>query len=201
MARVYSRISPKTKERFRERIRDVIKGLSRSVIIYKQPLKSECPNCFYDKMTGTSTGKCKWTPVEALQKQQEWETSTGFDTIRYKYFVKGRCPVCKGQGYIETVRKAYADCLVIWNPAERYGNEITYTPAGTEGSTIVMLKTHPKYFDLFKNAEKIFVDGIECKISKPPILRGLGNQSVLIITAFTTEKPRLDSDEIIKDYS
>jgi hypothetical protein len=200
MVRVRGRIKPKTKERFQKRIRDVVKGLSRPVLVYKQPLKSECPNCFYDKLTDSSTGKCKWTPVEALEKQVEWEVS-GFSSIKYKYFLKGRCPVCKGLGYIETIRRTYADCLVIWNPSEgAQTNDIVYTPAGAEGSTIVMLKTHPKYFDLFKNADKLFVDGIECKISRPPILRGLGNQSVLIITAFTTEKPKVDSDEIIKDY-
>ena len=78
---------------------------------------------------------------------------------------------------------------------------MVYTPAGTEGSTIVQLKTHPKYFDIFKNCDYIVVDNVECKISRPPILRGLGNQSVLIITAFTTEKPKVDTDELIKDYT
>ena len=200
MSRVRSRIKPKAKERFQKRIRDVIKGLSRPVEIYKQPRKGECPNCFYDKMTASSTGKCKWTPVQALAKQQEWENS-GYVTTRYKYFLKGRCPVCKGSGYLETVRKTWADCLVVWNPSARgYGNALVYTPAGTEGSTIVLLKTHPKNYDLFKDADKLFIDGIECKVSRPPLLRGLGNEAILIITAFTTEKPKVDSDEIIKDY-
>ena len=63
------------------------------------------------------------------------------------------------------------------------------------------LKTDPKNYDLFKNSRKIEIDGVECKISKPPILRGLGVQAVLIITAFTTEKPKIDSNEIIKDYT
>jgi hypothetical protein len=45
------------------------------------------------------------------------------------------------------------------------------------------------------------VDGIECKMSRPPILRGLGTQAVLIITAFTTDKPKIDSGEIIKEYT
>ena len=201
MVRVRSRIRPKTKARFRDRIRGVIKGLSRKVLVYQQPSKSECPNCFWDKLTATSTGKCKWTPAEALQKQQEWESS-GFSTVRYKYFLKGRCPVCKGRGYVETLRKSWTDCLVTWDPSARgFGNQMTYTPAGAEGSTIVQLKTDPKYIDLFKNADKVLVDGVECKISRPPLLRGLGNQSVLIITAFTTEKPKIDTDEIIKDYT
>ena len=187
-----NRIGPKTRSRFRERIRDVIKGLSRKVLIYRQPLKRECPNCYFDKMTNRSSGKCKWTPAEAASK----------DSANYKYFKFGRCPICKGQGYLETQRKTYADCGVTWNPYERgFANEMMYTPAGTEGSTLVRLKTHPKYYDTFKNCVKIIVDGVECKLSRPPIMRGLGTQALLIIHAFTTEKPAVDSGEIVKDYT
>ena len=196
-----NRISKRVKEKHQKAIRNVIKGLSRKVEVYKQSQGSECPNCNYDKFTDSSTGKCKWTPVQAIIKQQEWEDA-GNTTIRYKYFLKGRCPICNGRGYLETVRKTWIDALVTWDPSARgYGNSMTYGPAGAEGSTIVALKTHPKYFDLFKNSTKIVVDGIECKLSKPPLLRGLGIQSVLILTAFTTEKPSIDSGEIIKDYT
>ena len=195
-----TRISKNVKGKYRKAIRSVIKGLGRPVEVYKQPKKTECPNCYYDKFTESSTGRCKWTPVEAIQKQTEYESSGGSD-LRYKYFKFGRCPVCRGQGYLTVVRKTWADCVVIWDPSNRgYQNSLTYTPAGTEGSTIVQLKTDPKYYDLFKNSSKIIVDGVECKLSKPPVLRGLGTQAVLVITAFTTEKPKIDSDEIIKDY-
>jgi len=197
---VRGRISPKTKERFRKSIRDVVKGLSRKVQVYKQPIKQDCPNCYYDKMTGKSTGKCKWTLEQAEEKQIEHEILFP-GQIRYKWFRIGRCPVCKGDGYIETRRRAWADCLVIWNPENRYSNEITYTPAGTEGSTIVQLKTDPKNYDLFKNCARIIVDGVECKLSKAPMLRGLGNQAVLVVSAFTTDKPKIDSGETIKEYS
>jgi hypothetical protein len=196
-----NRIRPKTKRKFRKAIRDVIKGLSRKVLVYKQPIKNECTNCFYDKMTASSTGKCKWTSVEALDKQKAWIAAGNVGT-RYKYFLRGRCPVCVSKGYTETLRKTWADCLVTWDPSARgSSNQMIYTPAGTEGSTIVQLKTHPKYFDLFKNCDYIVVDNVPCKISRPPILRGLGNQSVLIITAFTTEKPKVDTEELIKEYT
>lgn len=180
-------------------MRNVIDGLSRKVLVYKQPLKSECPNCYYDKFTDNSTGKCRWTAVDAMDKQAAWELQ-GNKTLRYKYFLKGRCPVCKGQGYIEVARKTWIDALVIWDPSTTR-NDMTYTPAGTEGSTLVQLKTDPRYFDIIKNCSKIVVDGVDCKISKPPILRGLGTQAILIVTAFTTEKPKVDSDEFVKDYS
>lgn len=194
------RIKSKTKDKFKRRVQDVIKGLSRKVKVHKQPIKSECSNCYYDKMTDSSTGKCKWTPAEAITKQAEWIAS-GHITTAYKYFLRGRCPVCRGKGYIETQRRTWVECLVTWDPAARgFGNTMTYTPAGSEGSTIVQLKADPKFFDLFKNCTKIVVDGVDCKLSRPPLLRGLGTQSLLIITAFTTDKPKVDSGEIIKDY-
>jgi len=194
-----TRISKRVKEKHKKAIRNVIKGLSRKVEVYKQPRKLECPNCYFDKFTESSTGKCKWTPVEAIIKQGEYEAGGGDDT-RYRYFKFGRCPVCRGQGYLTIQRKVWADCIVTWDP-QAGRNSVTYTPAGTEGSTIVQLKTDTKNYDLFKNSSRIVVDGVECKLSKPPILRGLGTQAVLIITAFTTEKPSIDSGEIIKDYS
>jgi len=194
-----NRIRPKTKDRYKQTMRNVVKGLSRKVMIYKQPIKSECPNCYFDKFTNRSSGKCKWTPAEAETKQNALGTDAA---LRYAYFRFGRCPVCRGLGYLETQRRTWADCLVTWNPPERRGgNEMIYTPAGTEGSTVVRLKTDPKYYNDFKNCTKIVVDGIECKISRPPVLRGLGNQTLLIVVAFTTDKPQIDSGEIIKDYS
>jgi len=195
---VRGRISPKTRDRFRKSIRDVVKGLSRKVLIYKQPIKQECPNCYYDKMTGKSTGKCKHTVEEAEQLQAAYGPLHS-GQVRYKWFRVGRCPVCRGEGYLEIKRRTYADCLVIWSPG-RYDNNNVYTPAGTEGSTAVQLKTTPKLYDTFKNCETLVIDGVECKLSKPPILRGLGSQAILIIDAFTTDKPKLDSGEIIKEY-
>lgn len=196
------RISPKTRDRFRKSIRDIVKGLSRKVLVYKQPIKQECPNCYYDKLTDRSTGKCKWTLEEANTKQAEFVAANpGTTLVRYKWFRVGRCPVCKGIGYLEIKRKSWVDGLVTWNPESRFGNnDIVYTPAGTEGSTIVQIKADPKYYELFKNCTAIIIDGVECKLSKPPVLRGLGSQAILVIMAFTTEKPKIDSGEIIKDY-
>ncbi len=193
------RISNKTKERFKQSIRDVIKGLSRKVQVYKQPIKFECPNCYFDKLTNKSTGKCKWTVEEAEIKQIEYAISHP-GSIGYKWFRTGRCPICKGNGYLETKRKVWIECLVTWDTGKTNGNENVYTPAGIEGSTVVQLKTNPKYFELFKNCTSIVVDGLSCKIETPPIIRGLGDQAVLVISAFTTEKSKINSGEIIKEY-
>jgi len=195
------RIKKKTKDKYRRRIRDaVLCGLGRQVLVYRQPIKSECPNCYYDKLTEKSTNTCMWTLAETIQKQQEYEAAGGVG-LRYKYFVKGRCPVCKGNGYLTTVRKVWVKCKITWDPSSRgYGNTTSYTAAGTEGATTVQLKVHPKYFNLFKNCERLIVDDAECRISRTPITRGLGNEALMIVTAFTTDKPTIDKDEIIKNY-
>lgn len=196
------RLKNKTQMKYQKRIRDfVIDGLGRSVEVFKQPIKSECPNCYYDKLTDKSTGECSWTYSETVQKQADY-TAAGGIGLRYKYFIKGRCPICSGKGYLEVHRRTHVQAKITWDPGVTgRGNTTTYTAAGTEGSTLIELKTHPKYQDIFKNCLMVKVDGIECKISKPPIIRGLGNQALLIVTLFTTEKPKLDSGEIIKDYS
>ena len=181
----------KTKNRFKNSIREVIKGFSRKVVVYKQPIQNICLNCYFDKLTGRSSGKCCWTMEEVAAKN---------DSTKYKWFKNGRCPICSGKGYIEIKRKVCISCLVTWEPDTRSGNTITYTAAGVEGATLVQLKTDPKYYDLFKNCSSIVVDSVACKLSKPPILRGLGNQSVLVVIAFTTDKLKTDSDEIIKGY-
>lgn len=181
----------KTKNRFKNSIREVVKGLSRKVLVYKTPIKHECPNCYFDKLTNRSTGKCRWT-VEEVEENN--------DSTKYKWFIKGRCPICNGNGYLEVKRKVWVSCLITWEPNMRFDSAITYTPAGVEGAALIQLKTDPKYYDLFKNCASIIIDNLECKLSKPPTLRGLGNQSVLLVIAFTTEKLKMDSSEILKAY-
>ena len=186
-----AKISSKTKNRFKNSIRSFVKGLSRKVLVYKNPIKNECPNCYFDKLTDRSSGKCKWTIEEVEGKN---------DSTKYRWFRKGRCPICNGKGYLEVKRKSWISCLVTWEPNMRFDNALTYTPAGIEGATLVQLKTDPKYYDLFASCVGIVIDGVECKLSKPPVLRGLGNKSILVIVAFTTEKLKTDNDEIRKGY-
>lgn len=195
---VRGRISRKTKSRFRRRIQDVVKGLSRRIQVYKQPIKSECPNCFFDKLTNSSTGKCKWTALEARNEQAAYEAA-GSSGLMYKFFKVGRCPVCKGKGFLETPRKVWLSALVTWNPNNR-NNTTVDTPAGSEGATLIELKTDPKYHKLFRNCEKIAIGDMTCRLAKPPVLRGLGNEALLIVTVFTADGTDIDKDEILKRY-
>ena len=194
-----NRISTKTKSRYKNSMRNVVKGLSRRICVHKEPVKNACPNCYYDKLTSKSTGKCKWTVAEAAQLQADYAI-TNPGVTRYKYFSVGRCPICRGKGQLEIPRRRFVDCLIIWNPKGGGENEDVFTAAGLEGRTIIELKTHPKHYNLFLTCVKIVVDGVECNLYKPPIVRGLGNQSILIVTAVTSNKPKKNSGEAVRDF-
>lgn len=189
-------IGTKAKEGYKKSMRELTKNLGRNVIVYKQPIKKECTNCFYDKTTDTSTGKCRWTALEAVTKQ----AASGSVELMYKFFKVGRCPVCLGKGYTEIHRKEVVNCLVNWNPSEDSINDLIFNSAGKSSSTSVRLKTEPRYLRLFKESFKIVVDGITCTLTDPPIVRGLGNQTILVVIAYTTDKASEYSDEIVKDY-
>ena len=195
------RIGLKTKRRYKRRMLDVIvDGLGKPVLVYKQSSKHNCDNCYFDETTNKSTNKCKWTLIESLQKQNDFESSGG-SGIRYKYFSKGRCPVCSGKGFLETVRRMRIKCKVTWNPSSKsYDNAIVFTSAVTEGAILVELKTNPKYLDLFNNSTKIVVDNVECVLASVPVIRGIGNDSILVVLLFTANKAKISKKEKIKNY-
>ncbi len=198
--RTRTRVHEKTKDRFKRALRDVAHDLGRPIKVYSLIKQNECPNCFYDKATNSSTGTCKWsTPLEARTKQQEYEATTGRTDLRYKFFKIGRCPVCKNVGYLATYKRQWVTCLINWD-TDTFSNQSIYTQAGKSFSSFVVLKTDPKYFDLFLHCTSLEVDGVPCKVESPPAMRGLGNQTVLLIRAVADTKLSKNSTEKLKDY-
>lgn len=161
-------IGNKAKNKFRKTIQGVVKGLSRKIAIYLSDKRAECPNCYYDKVNDRSSGVCKVSPSDPY------------------YFVVGRCPVCKGRGVIVTSRKKYIVANVVWNPSSESLNVIDFSEAGKEGVTKVQIKTNPCYLELIRDCKKAVIDGVSCRIASPPLLRGLGNRS-LLVAIFLTE--------------
>ena len=191
-----TRVSKNIKQRYKKILNSFISDLSRPVAVFKKPIRHECPNCFYDKLTNTSTNMCRWTLPEAIQKQHEYEDSGGIG-LRYKYFSKSRCPICKGKGVLETIRKQWVDCKVNWDLDP---SDIESGPSGLDNKLLVELKVDPKYVKLFSNCDVIKIDDIPYKLFKPPILRGKGNDSVLVIIAFTDQITEEDLNDVTKDY-
>lgn len=170
-------IGAKTKNKFKKTIQGVVKGLSRKIAVYLADNRAECPNCYYDKVNDRSSGIPK--PGAA------------------SYFTVGRCPICRGDGVITTSRKRCINGLVIWNPTDAPMNTLNFNEAGRTGATRVQIKTDPCHLELIRDCKKVVLDGIECHLSDPPILRGLGNQAILVANFFTEDKPKLRSGEFI----
>lgn len=156
-----------------------MEGLGRRIAIYLLPNESECPNCYYDKVNKTSSGVCKVSPGNP------------------NYFSVGRCPVCFGKGVLTVARRRCIDGMVIWNPSGGGANSLTFTEAGMEGATRVEIKTDVCNLDLIKECKYAIIDGIRCKLSNPPIIRGIGDKHILIAQFFTTDKPRIGSGETL----
>ncbi len=195
-----TRIHTKSKDRFKRSMRDIIRDLGRQVKVTYLIKKNECPNCYYDKATDSSTGKCKWrTPLEARTKQQEYEVSTGKVDLRYKFFKVGRCPICKNLGYLALYKKRWVKCLVNWD-TDIDSNQAIYTQAGKSSASYVDLKTDPRHFELFLHCSGIEIDGVNCRMSSPPAMRGLGNQTLLLVRAISDVKLTKRSTEKLKDY-
>lgn len=171
------RIKYKTKRRFKNAWKSVSNGLGRRIVVYQPDTECECPNCYYDKVNRTSSGICKGSPGDP------------------NYFAVGRCPVCLGKGVLVTTRRKCIEGIVIWNPSGDRMNSLTFTEAGFEGATKVEIKTDPCNLELIKNAKYVLIDGLKCKLSNPPIIRGLGEKDILIALFFTTDKPRKNSGE------
>jgi hypothetical protein len=164
------RIKFKTKKRFKKRWDRVVGGLGRRITIYLHPLEHECPSCYYDKVNRMSSNVCKVSPGNP------------------GYFIGGRCPTCNGRGVLITLRKRCIDGIVVWNPGGDKMNEFTFSEAGHEGARQVEIKTDPCHKDLITNCDHAVVDGISCKLSDPPVIRGLGEKHLLIAHFFATEK-------------
>lgn len=173
------RVGHKAKNKFKNSMNNYITGLGRKIFVYLSPSTKECPNCYYDKKSRKSSGIPKVAPSSST------------------YFTVGRCPVCLGKGVLTTERRKCIHGVVIWNPVGEGMNSNTINEAGYEGATKVQIKTDPCHLDLIKASDHITVDGVYCKLSNPPIIRGIGNKTVLVVEFFTNKKMSSDSGEFI----
>jgi hypothetical protein len=155
-------IGRRTKELWGRNMQKVIKGLGRCITIYKTDAQTDCPNCLYDSVNQESTGKYK----------------TGGPIP----FTVGRCPYCKGRGYLRTPRKKTIKVLITWRPrpSGMISAGTLFTEAGKESDNTVRIKADPCYYELVRDCKYAVIDGQKCELKEPPILRGLGTQKVLV---------------------
>lgn len=139
-------------------------------------------NCVYDFVNKTSSGNFQTsfvTPVVIFG-----------ETINPSSFQRGRCPVCYGEGHLESTIKRNVKALVKWNPGS--ADDIESLPVGREGHAVVRIKVLRADFDLVNDAVSFIVDGVRCEMLRPPTIRGLGTQEELVIAFLQEVEPGKD---------
>jgi len=171
-------------KKFGRIVKNIIKELSKAIEIITINEHSECPNCFIDSVTGKSTGVCKNPPGHP------------------DYFKYGRCSICKGEGIIETEDKDCINASVVWrgaNTSTSDENDLVFNDYGLEGRSVARLKTDICHLNLFKSCDYVVVEGVECTLYNPPVVRGLGGKHILVVYVCSVNK--FKEGETIKQTS
>lgn len=171
-------------KKFGNILKSVIKELSKCIEVISIEGDHECPNCFIDSISGKSSGVCK--------------NSEGHPD----YFKYGRCPVCDGEGVVTVTNKKYINASVVWrgaNTSTSDENDLVFNDYGMEGRAIARLKTDVCNLNLFKSCDFVIVDGVECTLYNPPVVRGLGGKHILIVYVHGSDK--IEDQETIKPSS
>lgn len=159
---------------YKDLIKQVIADLGQTILVYSPPEKEDCPNCLHDLVTGESKNifnSSFVTPVTIFGAE-----------VSPQSFTRGRCPICRGQGYLTNYSPTNVRALVKWDVAD---GEIKNTPSGLEGSNLVRIKCAATYYETIRDAEYFVVNGVRCELFKPPTRRGLGKQYEMTVAFLT----------------
>ena len=175
-------VTPAIRKIYKDLIKQVVEDLHKPILVYSPPTKEDCPNCIYDFVNKISSGNFQSdfvTPVIIFG-----------NTISPVSFTRGRCPICFGDGHLESAIARNVKALVKWNPVA--ADDIESLPVGREGHAVVRIKVLRADFDLVNTAVSFTVDGVRCETLKPPTIRGLGTQEELVIAFLQEVEPGKD---------
>jgi hypothetical protein len=164
-------VTPSIKKIYKDLINQVIEDLNKPILAHMPPDKVDCPNSIYDYVTQKDTGKFDSSFVSPV--------IIFGNTITPQPFVRGRCPVCFGKGFLESAVTKNLKALVKWNPGG--ADDLQILPVGREGAPAVRIKVKRTNFETIKNAESFTIDGVKCELIQPPTIRGLGTQEELVV--------------------
>jgi hypothetical protein len=102
---------------YQDHIDALINQLGKNILLEFDPIITVCPNCIQDTIRQRSSGR--------------------YNGIGPEPFVRGRkCPVCKGDGVLETPETRCIKCLIKWNSKDYANKDIRYE----KGRSIVRTK-------------------------------------------------------------
>jgi hypothetical protein len=175
-------VTPAIRKIYKDLIKQVVEDLHKPVLVFSPPNKEDCPNCKWDSINKTSSGK--------FQDSFVADVIVFGETISPVNFTRGRCPVCRGLGYLKQDIQRNVKALVKWNPGT--ADDIETLPVGREGAAVVRIKVLRADFELVTKAVSLVVDGVRCELIKPPTIRGLGTQEELVIAFLQEVEPGSD---------
>lgn len=169
--------------RIQEQIRKVshkiMRGTLKTVYVYGDPTEYDCPNCHYDAATSSSSGRHDSSFVTPVVINGR--------TITPISFVRGRCPVCKGEGTIDFDNRYDIKAYVRWDPPSDSKGNLDFLPIGKEGSSIVMLKIpDTKYFETVRDCIYAEIGGVRCELYRPPTIREVGREKLFVLAFFAS---------------
>ena len=173
---------------FNQRIQKQIRRMSDKIyndtsidiFVYGDPTDWDCPNCYYDHSTDSSTGVHDTSFVSP--------TIINGVSIEPKPFTRGRCPVCRGAGKIELENKKIMRAYVRWDPPTDGKGDFEELTLGTEGSNIVMVRTASKNYEAIRGCNYVIIDGVRCELFRPPIIRRAGREGLSVVAFFRSSE-------------
>lgn len=160
-------------KKFGRILKNVVKELSKRIILATVRRDQACPNCFFDSTSGKSSGVCKRPEGHSY------------------YFKYGRCPICGGKGTIDVKTKRCINASIVWKGAgssTSEENELVFNEYGLEGYSVARLKTDVCNLELLESCDNVVIDGINFVLHTPSIIDGLGGKHVLVVYVRSAEK-------------
>jgi hypothetical protein len=151
--------------------KQLVKDLSRPIVIgMGSLLEEDCPNCFHDFVSGSSTATfSNFSGTKILFEGTAYSrsvTATPFKQV---------CPICRGEGKLSVPTEKSIVANYHWEIAD--GESLPITPVGQEGQHALIIKTDSRYYPDFVNAKYFLVDGVKVVPNSVPIIRVMGTKT------------------------
>lgn len=200
------RIPQNIPREFKQGIADLITQLGRKVVIHLPDVVTDCPNCFYDSVTKSSTGVYDDSFIRPVyvfpgttQEEIIYPRPFNVDTVNSGIVYDPGlahpgilrttiCPICKGKGILTTTPTICIKAIVTWNPKSPTSDgQMIEISAGRHNSNIARLKTFPCNYAVCREAKKFSVDGVSCEIFRPAHMKGIGGEHLVELHVQTTD--------------
>lgn len=159
-------VTKRHKQLYKGFVEGIREDLGRAVTLHIPGAYKACPNCLLDPANKKSTGI--YSPRANFPSTTTWEGTVITAPVP---FTGGICPVCNGTGQVQVETTKVIQCGV----RALKTDQKRYIIQGIEAENDFRLKADIKYYDDFRKARIIEIDGVPCESSTDPIKAGLGD--------------------------